>query len=340
MPYTKRIIIGYFHICQIKGWKRSFDMIMDSIKNSGLYNELHEIRCGIINDSNSIIKDNRLNDPKITIIYYGKSNEYERPTLLHMRIYANTDPVNTAYFYLHTKGLRHFGTNIENNIIDWINLLLYWNITQWKLALNMLNYYDTYGCNVYNHEGNIHYSGNFWWTIPKHLHYLPEKINDSYTDPEFWITIKNDKMCNIYTKDLEGDRNYSNRMNKNEYEIPSDFNIDSYKYFNEECNNLKYDEIIMHYLNYGKYKNLIYKIPEDFDINFCRYAHKMENFTDAEILLYWNKYGIYKNLITKLPDDFNFNKYRDNNEDLKDFNNEKIMWHWANYGINENRKYK
>ena len=339
MPFIKRIIIGYFHICQNNGWERSFDMIMNIIKNSGLYNELLEIRCGVVNNNSSIIENIRFNDPKIKIVVYRNANEYERPTLLHMKKHAESDPKNTAYFYLHTKGLRHFGTDKEENIIDWINLLLYWNIKQWKLALNMLNYYDIYGCNRCNDNDNIHYSGNFWWTIPEHLKYLPEKIDDFYTAPEFWICIKNDKMCNIYTNELAGGGNYFNRLEMSKYELPNDFNIDTCKYFNDECMTLKYDEIILYYLKYRDEENLIYKIQDDFDINFYRYAYNMDNLTDGEILSYWINYGMYKNNITKLPDDFNFDYYKNKYNDVSTFTNEKIMWHWANYGYNENRKY-
>ena len=92
-------IIGYIHICQKENWKRSFDILIDAIKKSGLYQNITEIRCGIVNDVGSLIDDERFHDPKIKIIYINTSEKYERPTLLHMRMQSEIDPVDTKYFY-------------------------------------------------------------------------------------------------------------------------------------------------------------------------------------------------------------------------------------------------
>ncbi len=52
-------IIGYIHICQKGEWKRSFDIIFNSLQNSGLYDETSEIRCGILSDTGMIDYDER-----------------------------------------------------------------------------------------------------------------------------------------------------------------------------------------------------------------------------------------------------------------------------------------
>ena len=41
-------IIGYIHICQKGDWKRSFNILIDSIKKSKLYDNTDEIRIGIV----------------------------------------------------------------------------------------------------------------------------------------------------------------------------------------------------------------------------------------------------------------------------------------------------
>jgi hypothetical protein len=120
-------IIGYIHICQKGQWQRSFGMLINCIKQSGLYENTKVIRLGIVNDNSTIIPDDILEDPLFEIIYHGSSAEYERRTLLHMRKKAFEEP-NTNYFYLHTKGISHFGGDKEPQIIDWINLMLFWNI--------------------------------------------------------------------------------------------------------------------------------------------------------------------------------------------------------------------
>lgn len=198
-------IIGYIHICQKGEWKRSFKMLIDPIKNSGLYKNSTIIRLGILNDVGVVIPDELLNDEKFEIVYVGKSNEYEVPTLLHMRKMSEEDDNDTLYYYLHTKGIRHFGNPNEQCVVDWINLLLYWNVEKWKVAVDILQVYDTYGCN----DVGWHYSGNFWWGKRSHIMKLPSKIEMyDYTAPENWIQhIRDNKYC-VFNSGLEGNGHY------------------------------------------------------------------------------------------------------------------------------------
>jgi glycosyltransferase involved in cell wall biosynthesis len=189
-------IIIYIHVCQKGDWKRSFKMIIDKIKESGLYDECSEIRCGVLND-NCLDTDPILIDKKINIFYLGSTDNYERPTLLHMKN-AND---NAKYLYCHTKGLRWFGTKQEPNIVDWIKLLLYWNIVKWKNAVKALDDYDVYGCN-YTNKPVPHYSGNFFWITRKHLDYLDNHIGNDYNDPEFWILTNPCRKFISYTSTL------------------------------------------------------------------------------------------------------------------------------------------
>lgn len=193
-------IIGYIHICLKPGWKKSFDMLINSIKTSNLYDNIEKIRCGLLTDDGDFVDDERFRDPKISVIYVGKSDEYERPTLLHMKKCAESDPEETKYFYLHTKGLRHFGTENESFVIEWINTLLYWNIERWEFAIEKLKDHDTYGCYYSN---NRHYSGNFWWATSHHIKKLPSTIEESYLAPEDWVlTINESVYCSQeYTKE-------------------------------------------------------------------------------------------------------------------------------------------
>lgn len=187
-------IICYFHICQKDGWKKSFDLSMDVIKKYGLYEYTKEFRVGIVNDNSILIDDIRFNDPKIKIIFVKSSNEYERPTLLHMKTSSYNDPTGTLYYYLHTKGIRHFNTSKEDIVINWINQMLHWNIEKWEHAISILKTYETYGCN-YN---NTHYSGNFWWTTAEHIKKLPDTIEDDYLSPENWILKNKDNMYCVH----------------------------------------------------------------------------------------------------------------------------------------------
>jgi hypothetical protein len=185
-------IIGYIHVCQQGEWKRSFNMLINAIRLSQLYNNTQVIRIGVVNEVGHIINDDILQDSKYEVIYLGNSSQYERPTLLHMRAHAFTDPPNTFYYYLHTKGLRHFGKHTEANVISWINLMLHWNIGRWRYANEILNTFSTYGCEFLDN----HYSGNFWWATANHIKQLPNKIESFYVAPELWLCIiKNKAFC-------------------------------------------------------------------------------------------------------------------------------------------------
>jgi hypothetical protein len=128
---------------------------------------------------------------------------------------SEIDDKDTLYFYLHTKGISHFKTLKEKPVIDWINLMLYWNITKWNLALENLKVYDTYGCNKVR---NGHYSGNFWWARQTHIQTLQTYIEDYYTAPEDWIVkCKNAKHCSIFNSGLEGMGHYTNLYPKELY---------------------------------------------------------------------------------------------------------------------------
>jgi predicted O-linked N-acetylglucosamine transferase (SPINDLY family) len=205
-------IICYFHICQREGWKISFDMFMNALKKYGLYKKTHQIRCGVVNDNGVLIDDARFHDKKISIIYIGKSEEYERPTLLHMRKMSETEDV--MYYYLHTKGIQHFGKPYQQNIVDWINLLIYWNIEKWELAVSLLSKYNTYGCNFLEN----HYSGNVWWAQSCHIKLLPTVIGCGYTDPEVWILTCLDKAYCVYNSGLEGSGHYNTVFPRIKYE--------------------------------------------------------------------------------------------------------------------------
>jgi hypothetical protein len=187
-------IICYFHICQKDGWQKSFDLSMDMIKKSGLYEYTNEFRIGIVNDNSILVDDIRFNDPKVKIIFVKSSSEYERPTLLHMKAFSYKDPKGTLYYYLHTKGIRHFNTSGENIIIDWINQMLYYNIEKWKDVITILKTYETYGCN-YHYK---HYSGNFWWSTAEHVKKISDTIGNNYTDPEDWILTNKDNMYCVH----------------------------------------------------------------------------------------------------------------------------------------------
>jgi hypothetical protein len=198
-------IIGYIHVCQKPGWMRSFNMILNALKECGkdgdsLYDNTREIRVCVVNDDVNLALTNYgdeneqaymraiMDNPKFIVKRVGKCSDYERPTLLNMKHDADTEHAPVNYWYLHTKGLRWFGKPQEKNIINWIQLLLHWNVLNWKNANRYLTFenYDVYGCN-YVDNPTEHFSGNFWWAKSEYIKTLKNAIGSGYNDPEFWL---------------------------------------------------------------------------------------------------------------------------------------------------------
>lgn len=164
-------------------WRKSYDIILNHLHLSGLYDAASELRVGLVGDGEYEL-DERARDPKVKVVAKGPSERYERETLEHMRQAADTEDV--AYVYFHTKGIRHFGTPREAEILEWIDKMLGSNSLHWHDAYNVLvqGRASTYGCLL---RFNNHYSGNFWWATSKHIRRLPRRIGPSYTDPETWL---------------------------------------------------------------------------------------------------------------------------------------------------------
>jgi len=192
--YKQPTIIGYFHVCQMGEWRRSFDLSMDTLKRHGLLDATQELRIGVLS-KDGFEDDKRFHHPKIKIIYTGKVSDYERPTLLHMKQSSLTDPSDTKYYYLHTKGIRHFNTKNEEAIVTWIKSMLYWNFVRWRDAVSILDTHETYGCHYLTGR---HYSGNFWWATAEHIQKLPDTIHEHYNGPEDWILKNDDRMYCAY----------------------------------------------------------------------------------------------------------------------------------------------
>jgi hypothetical protein len=204
-------IIGYIHVCQIGQWRTTYDMIMNAVKSSGLYDACREIRVGVCNNNGYILPDERFKDPKVVLIDYGASEKYERVTLHKMREHAEIDSVQ--YWYAHTKGIKHFDNEgpVKDCVVDWIKLMIKWNFTEWKYATKALMHNDTYGCE-YSSKPMPHYSGNFWWANSCYIRTLPKKIGDGYCDPEFWLLNReNNFICNIYSSGIDGGDHYFNK---------------------------------------------------------------------------------------------------------------------------------
>jgi GR25 family glycosyltransferase involved in LPS biosynthesis len=133
--------------------------------------------------------------------------------------------------------------------------------------------------------------------------------------------------------------------------LPFDFDVYYYKLLNDDLKNMTNDQLIKHYLEYGKNENRLYKfdLPNDFDIEFYKNNYNdLKNFSIDELKLHYILHGklenrIYKsnknNFLNNLPSDFNLVIYKNNYIDLYNFTDEQLINHYLSHGKNENRIY-
>ena len=174
----------YFHICCLNNWKEIVDKIIFKIKDSGLYDIVDEIRCGILGNYEKY--ESLKNDPKIKII--GNSPDiklYECFTLNMLYNDALRSNEEFNVLYLHSKGLNHNKTN--PNVEDWVEYLCYFNIYKYAINIKKLSDFDTVSVNL-NYDKTIHYSGNFWWSKSSYIKKLKICTYECYNSPEYWIT--------------------------------------------------------------------------------------------------------------------------------------------------------
>jgi len=174
--------IIYIHVCCINNYREIFRFLMHCIKESGLYENVQEIRCCILGNYDETL----FVDEKIRILAVSPDiSLYEVFTINRIHEDCKTEDMNVLY--LHTKGVTK-----PNNIcvVQWLQYLCYFNIYRYKNCIEMLYENDTVGVNL-NREGIVHYSGNFWWATSTYIRTLEPCQNTSYNSPEFWLTEKN-----------------------------------------------------------------------------------------------------------------------------------------------------
>jgi hypothetical protein len=197
----------YIHVCCINNWKDVFNNLYSNIKNSGLYEVVTSIKCNILTeDPTDIVFFNELNDTKIEVL--GVHNDiklYETPTinLLHEHSFQEDFYV----LYIHTKGItRHNDNNINVNVTDWVNYLIYFNIYKHETCIQHLSENDAVGVNLQEKSNlyPLHYSGNFWWSKSTYLRTLSKCMYTQYNSPEYWLTEhKTGKYVSLWTSNVD-----------------------------------------------------------------------------------------------------------------------------------------
>lgn len=143
-------------------------------------------------------------------------NEYEFPTLNHLRSYCLDN--SCKVLYLHTKGV---STPNNQCIEDWRNYMLYFTVEGFKKCLIMLDDYDTCGVDLRG-EPVLHYSGNFWWANSNHISSLPlpKQLPVVLTErhkAEFWACSSGDKHYSLWDCGIKSNERHLHRYTKEMY---------------------------------------------------------------------------------------------------------------------------
>jgi hypothetical protein len=172
--------IIYIHICCINNYKEVLLKLLTYIKESGLYNDIEEIRCCVLGElDESIIKD------KMKLWAYSDDiSLYEQFTINTIHKDCITEEMNVLY--LHTKGV----TRLNNVCVEsWVDYMCYFNIHHYKKCIELLKTNDTVGVNLQDKSGEqLHYAGNFWWSKSEYIKKLGICPIKNYNAPEFWLT--------------------------------------------------------------------------------------------------------------------------------------------------------
>lgn len=202
--------VCFIHSCTLpdKGTNR-LDYLINYIRDSSLYDKLSKI---YINNIGLSI-ENKYGDKFEVSNYSTETNLFEIPTLNKMIKYSRNNP-NTNILYLHSKGITY--NDKYEEILDWINLMLYFLIDKHEECLNFLNIVDAVGSNYYTLPFE-HYSGNYWWVNTdyfKKLNLISENNVDKMV-AEQMLFKKNPKFHAMYTSNVN---HYCNKYPRNIYE--------------------------------------------------------------------------------------------------------------------------
>ena len=191
-------IFGFHHICLLNNGADIFKEQLETIVSSGLYNATTQIFCSVVGAGSDVFEL----PSKYKVVYQSEDmTNAERKILEYM--YASSNIHIGSYWYVHTKGVSHFGKETYNNVKDWRVMMEYFLIRKWVNCYKHLANNDIVGTNftkghyfnfksgldlMFNLKVGPHFSGNFWWTrsdyVSTHPPILPQ---DDYLSPEMWI---------------------------------------------------------------------------------------------------------------------------------------------------------
>ena len=224
-PLKDKSVYGVYHVFCVNAWKKLVTEQLDAIKESGLMDVTDKffISC-IVRDKNDKSElELLLAQYPITFEFISvlpiTDNQFEFPALEFIRELAIQHDFYVYYF--HTKGVSYTEERMGNYPSSkleklnrcskaWRKMMEYFVFTKYKVALNVLKKYDTYGC---KYDDPIvppfhykYYAGNFWWSKASYIKTLPpfseqEKKNRYWA--ENWLLQKAHNIFSAFNTSAE-----------------------------------------------------------------------------------------------------------------------------------------
>ena len=189
-------------------WKLSFDTIYKNLINSDILNKCDNIYycvCGNYQEAIEHIGQEH------TILLKNNINDFEFPTINFLLNDCKETPQNVLY--IHTKGA---STPFTQPIIDWIELMCYFNISQYKSCLELLEKYDAIGVD-YHSIPFKHFSGNFWWATSHHINKLNLIENEDRHAAERWVCSVDGKYGSLHNTNISVYERHLHEYNSTKY---------------------------------------------------------------------------------------------------------------------------
>jgi hypothetical protein len=90
------------------------------------------------------------------------------------------------YWYIHTKGISHYGTPRYELVRDWRVYMEHFVLKGWRRCAKDLDTYDI--ASVQFSVNPCHFSGNFWWARSTYISTNPTNFNyKDYYETEMWL---------------------------------------------------------------------------------------------------------------------------------------------------------
>jgi len=213
----------YYHIYAIDGVESIIDEQIEMIQKH--FNFPFVLNIGI-----NVNKDNQKISNVISRLFnYNRRNYLLRDIRIGVSEFTTLDLIvedipsiadDDKIFYLHTKGVSKINESNYTNIVDWRNLLMYFNVERVHDIFEAFkSEYNTFGC-LFKEFGNLRiYDGNFWWAKGEYIKTLNlDSVRKNRTNAEMNFIQMGDnwKPYTIYNSNVN---HYQTPYPKEKYKI-------------------------------------------------------------------------------------------------------------------------